>query len=425
MAQPLESFDPELSFALGAEGKRQVETLELAASENIVSPRVREAMASALVNKYAPGLPGNRYHGGCDFVDIAERLAMERATSLFGAESASVQPYSWVQANMAAYFAILRPGDPILCMDPSLQGQGQMAHGGPLHFSGTLYRTHFYGVHRATHCIDYDQVRDLALKYRPKLIVAGAGAHPRLLDYARFRSIADEGGATLLADMDPMAGIVAAGLAPSPVPHAHVVTATTHKTLRGPWGGLILCSRDLARKINLNISPGIQGAPLCQIVAAKAAALKEASTPGFKIYAAQVLDNARALAAAFLDRGYSLVSGGTDTHLIQVDLSAKDLPNNDLSGEHAERLLELAGIMVNKTRIPFDPRAPLAVSGLCMGTQALTSRGMKPSDMETVVDFIHRVLEQGKIGPASLALNQEIAAFARTFPAFEDTIAPE
>ncbi|MCG8566536.1 MAG: serine hydroxymethyltransferase [Desulfobacterales bacterium] len=417
MTMDLNGFDPELSFALGAEEKRQLETLELAASENIVSPRVREALGSALVNKYAPGVPGSRYHGGCDFVDIAEKLATERATSLFGTESASVQAYSGVQANMAVYFAILKPGDPILCMDPNLQGQGHMAHGGPLHFSGTLYRTHFYGVNGISHCIDYDQVRDLALRFRPKLIVAGSGAHPRLLDYARFRQIADEVGAQLLADMDPMAGIVAAGLSPSPVPHAHVVTATTHKTLRGPWGGLILCSRELVRKINLKTSPGIQGAPLCQVIAAKAAAFKEARTPAFKAYAAQVLDNARALARSFLDRGYRLVTGGTDTHLIQLDLS-----KTELSGEHAERLLELAGVMVNRIRIPFDPRSPLAVSGICMGTQALTSRGMGTGDMDQVADFIHRVLDQGKRGPAGLALSRDIAAFARSFPGFADTI---
>ena len=420
MTLDLNAFDPELSFALGAEEKRQLETLELAASENIVSPRVREAMGSALINKYAPGVPGNRYHGGCDFVDIAEKLATERATSLFGAESASVQAYSGVQANMAVYFALLKPGDPILCLDPNLQGQGQMAHGGPLHFSGTLYRTHFYGVNGISHCIDYDQVRDLALRYRPKLIVAGAGAHPRLLDYGLFRQIADEVDAKLLADMDPMAGIVAADLCPNPVPHAHVVTATTHKTLRGPWGGLILCSRELVRKINMNISPGIQGAPLCQVIAAKAAAFKEAKTHQFKAYAAQVLENAQALSRAFMDRGYRLVTGGTDTQLIQLDLS-----KGELSGEHAERLLELAGIMVDKIRIPFDPRSPMAVSGICMGTQALTSRGMGPEDMVTVADFIHRILSAGKRGPAGVELSRDIAAFARSFPAFADTICPD
>jgi len=414
--QDLCAFDPELALSIKAEETRQIDNLELIASENIVSARVREASASVLTNKYAEGYPGHRYYGGCDFVDISERLAMERAVALFGADHANVQPHSGSQANMAVYFSILKAGDTLLGMD--LSHGGHLTHGSPVNFSGMLYNTCFYGVSKETQTIDYDMVRDQALKHRPRIIVAGASAYPRIIDFKLFREIADEAGALLMVDMAHIAGLVAAGLHLNPVPHAHVVTSTTHKTLRGPRGGLILCGREMAKKINLKIFPGIQGGPLCHTIAAKAVAFKEAGTQGFKSYIRQVIQNAKALADALTNKGYYLTTGGTDNHLILVDLSERGI-----TGKDAENMLDRAGITVNKNMVPFDNQSPFVTSGIRMGSQALTSRGMKAPDMVQVADFIHSVLTNGD--NESVDVREAVTAFSRSFPAFEDTVSLE
>jgi glycine hydroxymethyltransferase len=410
------SYDPELGNAIRAEENRQADTLELIASENIVSPRVREAAGSVLTNKYAEGYPGHRYYGGCDYVDISERLAIQRACDLFDAPHANVQPHSGSQANMAVYFSVIQPGDTILGMD--LSHGGHLTHGASVNFSGLFYKTCFYGVSPETGRIDYDMVRDQALKYRPKIIVAGASAYPRVIDFSIFRQIADECGALLMADMAHIAGLVAAGLHPSPVPHAHFVTSTTHKTLRGPRGGMILCGPDMEKQINFRIFPGIQGGPLCHIIAAKAVAFKEAGTPGFRTYARQVTVNARTLAGALVKKGYHLITGGTDNHMILVDLSYRGI-----TGKAAEHLLELAGITVNKNMIPFDQQPPLVTSGIRLGSQALTSRGMNADDMIHIAEFIDQALTSGKNESRCTDIRQEVTAFSRSFPAFEDTVA--
>lgn len=411
----LASFDPELAFAIHSEEKRQTDTLELIASENIVSPRIREASASVLTNKYAEGYPGKRYYGGCRCVDMSEQLAVERAVDLFKADHANVQPHSGSQANMGVYFSVLKPGDTLLGMD--LSHGGHLTHGSPVNFSGRIFNACFYGVSKTTQEIDFDMVRDQALKHRPRLITAGASAYPRTIDFKTFRDIADEVNAILMVDMAHIAGLIAAECHPSPFPHAHVVTSTTHKTLRGPRGGMILCTREMADEIDFKIFPGIQGGPLCHTIAAKAVALKEAGTPEFRIYAEQVIRNARSLADALTSKGYRLTTGGTDNHLILMDLSDKPI-----TGKEAEILLESAGITVNKNMVPFDKRSPKVTSGIRIGSQALTSRGMKEMDMVRIADFIHRILTLDS-GPAAYAdIKDEVTAFSSAFPDFEDTM---
>ncbi len=413
--QNLKSFDPELYTSIESERQRQIDNLELIASENIVSQRVMEASGSVLTNKYAEGYPLKRYYGGCDNVDISETLAIERAKSLFKAEHANVQPHSGSQANMGVYFSILKPGDSILGMD--LSHGGHLTHGSPVNFSGFLYKTFFYDVTRKTQRIDFDMVRDQALKYRPSIIVAGASAYPREIDFALFRQIADEAGSLLMVDMAHIAGLVAAQVHASPVPHAHFVTSTTHKTLRGPRGGFILCSEEMASKINLRIFPGIQGGPLCHTIAAKAVAFKEARTDSFKAYAKQVIINAKVLARELINSEYHLTTGGTDNHLMLLDLTHKKI-----TGKDAEKALDKAGITVNKNMVPFDKKSPFVTSGIRIGTQAMTSRGMKEDDMKQVAGFIDQALQNQDNDTVLSKTKQEVRAFSRSFPNFKDIV---
>ena len=381
----LEKTDPEVAEAIGLELNRQRTHLELIASENFVSEAVLEAAGTILTNKYAEGYPGKRYYGGCEFVDIAENLARERAKEIFGAEHANVQPHSGAQANTAVYFAVLEPGDLIMGMD--LAHGGHLTHGSPVSISGKYFKVVSYGVDRETQTIDYDMVRSVARQHRPKIIVAGASAYPRVIDFSAFGEIAKEIGAYLMVDMAHIAGLVAAGLHPSPVPHADFVTTTTHKTLRGPRGGMILCKEEYAKAVDKAVFPGIQGGPLMHIIAAKAVAFKEAQRPEFAAYQKQILANASALAEALLERGFNLVSGGTDTHLILVDLRSKNI-----TGKEAEALLDLSGITANKNAIPFDPEKPFVASGIRLGTPAVTTRGMKEPEMRKIAEAIDLVI---------------------------------
>lgn len=377
--------DPEVAEAIEKEERRQAEKLELIASENFVSRAVMAAQGCVMTNKYAEGYPGRRYYGGCEFVDIAESLAIERAKKLFGAEHANVQPHSGAQANTAVYFAFLKPGDTVLGMN--LSHGGHLTHGSPVNISGTYYRFVSYGVDEKTETIDYEAVARLAREYRPRMIVAGASAYPRVIDFARFAEIAREVGAVLMVDMAHIAGLVAAGLHPNPVPYSEVVTTTTHKTLRGPRGGMILCRGEYAAAIDRAVFPGTQGGPLMHVIAAKAVCLKEAMTEEFRRYQEQIVRNAQALAEGLKKRGFRLVSGGTDNHLMLVDLR----PQN-LTGKVAEKLLDEVRITVNKNTIPFDPQGPMVTSGIRLGTPALTSRGMKEAEMEVVAEAISLVL---------------------------------
>jgi glycine hydroxymethyltransferase len=381
----VEAADPEIAAALEAERRRQNEGLELIASENFVSPAVMATMGSVMTNKYAEGYPGKRYYGGCQFVDIGEDLARERAKELFGADHANVQPHSGAQANMSVYLAVLEPGDTMLGMD--LTHGGHLTHGHPLNQSGKQYEVVAYGVRRDTETIDYDRLRELALEHRPKLIVCGASAYPRIIDFERLRAIADEAGSLLMADIAHIAGLVASGLHPSPVPHCQFVTTTTHKTLRGPRGGLILCTGEWAEAIDKAVFPGIQGGPLMHTIAAKGVAFAEALKPEWKVYQRQVVENSAALCAAIADRGWRIVSGGTDNHLFLIDLGT-----DFISGKKAERWLGLADITVNKNTVPFDTRKPYIASGLRIGTPAITTRGMGTAEMEIIAELIHRVL---------------------------------
>ncbi len=385
----LESFDPAVFAAAVSEAERQEEGLELIASENFVSHAVLEALGTVMTNKYAEGLPGRRYYGGCEFVDVAEDLARERALRLFGAGHANVQPHSGAQANMAAYFSFLEPGDKILGMD--LSHGGHLTHGSPVNFSGRLFEVTSYGVGEEDGRIDYDLVRDRALEERPKMIVAGASAYPRTLDFSAFGEIAREVDARLLVDMAHIAGLVATGHHPSPVPHADVVTTTTHKTLRGPRGGLVLCREEHAKIIDKSVFPFLQGGPLMHVVAAKAVAFLEALQPDFSEYSAQVVANARALGEGLLGHGFHLVSGGTDNHLILVDLRPS---HEDLTGKDAEHALEVAGVTVNKNTVPGETRSPFVTSGLRIGTPAITTRGMKEPEMRQIADWIAFVLAE-------------------------------
>jgi glycine hydroxymethyltransferase len=414
----LRTTDPEIARAILLETRRQGAKLELIASENFASEAVFEAQNSVLMNKYAEGYPGRRYYGGCEHVDIAERLAIERAKLLFAADHANVQPHSGTQANMQAYFSLLEPGDTILGLN--LAHGGHLSHGHPVNFSGRYFKTAFYGVERETGTIDYDQVRLAALAARPKLIIAGASAYPRILDFARFAAVAEEVGAILLADIAHIAGLVAAGLHPSPVPHAAVVTSTTHKTLRGPRGGLILCRESVAKAIDKNVFPGFQGGPLMHVIAAKAVAFHEALQPEFKDYQGHVLANARVLAAELSGSGLRLVSGGTDNHLMLVDLGPLGI-----TGREAEIWLDEAGITVNKNSIPYDPQPPTVTSGIRLGTPALTTRGMREGEMRIVARLICRTLA-GR-GEAAIAreVRDAVAELTAGFPLYAERLAAD
>jgi len=381
----LETFDPAVAEAIRHETERQEYNLELIASENFVSEAVMEAQGSVLTNKYAEGYPGKRYYGGCHHVDVVENLAIERAKELFGADHANVQPHSGSQANMAVYFTVLKPGDTILGMN--LSHGGHLTHGSPVNFSGRFFNVIPYGVSQETETIDYDEVERLALEHKPKLIVVGASAYPRVLDFAAFRAVADKVGALVMVDMAHIAGLVAAGLHPNPVPYAEFVTTTTHKTLRGPRGGMILCREEFAKTLNSNIFPGIQGGPLMHVIAAKAVAFKEALAPEFKTYQEQIVKNARTLADELMKRGFRLVSGGTDNHLMLVNLTG-----TELTGKVAEETLDKAGITVNKNTVPFETRSPFVTSGFRIGTPAATSHGLKEAEMVEVAGLIAEAL---------------------------------
>ena len=410
----LDASDPEIANLIRHEIDRQNRGLELIASENFVSPAVLEAMGSALTNKYAEGLPKKRYYGGCEVVDEVEQLAIDRAKALFAAEHANVQPHSGAQANLAAYLAVLKPGEPLMGL--ALPHGGHLTHGSPVNFSGSLFRAVPYGVREDTGRIDYDEVRTIARAERPRLLIAGGSAYARVFDFPVMRSIADEIGATFLVDMSHFAGLVAGGVHPSPVPHAHIVTTTTHKTLRGPRGGLILCRADLAKAVDKQVFPGTQGGPLEHVIAAKAVALAEASTPAFASYAAQVVKNAQALAAALVARGYAIVSGGTDTHLMLVDLRPKGL-----TGKEAEQLLDRADITVNKNTVPGDPQSPFVTSGIRLGTPALTTRGFAEPEMERVADLIDTVLT-GRDEASLSRVKDDVRALTDAFPLYAERV---
>ncbi len=413
--------DPAVAEAIEAERTRQNEGLELIASENFVSLGVMAAMGSVMTNKYAEGYPGKRYYGGCKHVDVAEDLARDRAKTLFGADHANVQPHSGAQANMGVYLAVMKPGDTLLGMD--LTHGGHLTHGHPLNFSGMEYNVVAYGVEKESETIDYDAVRALALEHSPRLIVCGASAYPRTIDFERMRSIADEAGSLLMADMAHIAGLVAAGLHPSPVPHCHFVTTTTHKTLRGPRGGMILCTEEWAAAIDKAVFPGVQGGPLMHVIAAKAVAFAEALKPEWNAYQKKVVENSVALCVAMKAKGWRIVSGGTDNHLFLIDLGA-----DFISGKKAERWLGLADITVNKNTVPFDTRKPYIASGLRIGTPAITSRGMGVAEMEIIATLIDRVLraDEDKEDPAKLAafgaemdaVKAEVHALTAKFPLY-------
>jgi glycine hydroxymethyltransferase len=409
MPSPLELQDPEVASAIAADIRRQTDEINLIASENYASAAVLAATGSVLTNKYAEGYPGRRYYAGCENADEVERLAINRAKELFGVEHANVQPHSGSQANMAAYFATMQVGDRVLGMQ--LDQGGHLTHGSPVNFSGKLYEFASYGVLREEETIDYDAVEAVAKEFRPQLIVTGATAYPRIIDFKRFRAIADEVEALLLVDMAHIAGLIAAGVHPSPVPHADVITSTTHKTLRGPRGAMILCRADLRRKVNSAVFPNAQGGPMIHAIAAKAVAFGEAATPEFKQYSAAVVENARALAGALQSGGLRVVSGGTDTHLMLVDVSRRSL-----TGQEAQDTLRAAGIIVNKNNIPFDPLPPRVTSGIRVGTPAITSRGMDAADMDTVAGFILEALATPGDDAALARLRKRVVRFASGCP---------
>ena len=407
----LAQADPEVAAAVDHETLRQHEGLEMIASENFVSEAVLEAAGSVFTNRYAEGYPGRRYYGGCEYADVVENLARDRATQIFGAEHANVQPHSGSQANAAAYMAVLQPGDTILGLD--LAHGGHLTHGHKLSFSGKLYRPTFYTVRRDTEMIDYDELESIAEREKPKVIMGGGSAYPRMWDFARMRQIADKVGATYIFDMAHIAGLVAGGVHPSPVPHAHITTTTTHKTLRGPRAGLILCGQALAAAVDKAVFPGQQGGPLVHIVAAKAVAFGEALRPEFKTYSAQIVTNAQVLAAALKEAGYRIVSGGTDNHLMLVDVFEKGI-----LGSEAELALGKAGITVNKNAIPYDVNPPLKPSGIRIGTPALTTRGMKEPEMRQIAIWITKALEQRNDDAALERIRKEVAELAERFPLY-------
>ena len=407
----LETYDPQIAEAIRHETERQEFNLELIASENFVSEAVLEAQGSVMTNKYAEGYPGKRYYGGCHHVDVVENLAIERAKELFGADHANVQPHSGSQANMAVYFSVLKPGDTILGMN--LSHGGHLTHGSPVNFSGRFFNVVPYGVSKETETIDFNEVERLTLEHRPKMIVVGASAYPRVLDFAAFRTIADKVGAVVMVDMAHIAGLVAAGLHPNPVPYAEFVTTTTHKTLRGPRGGMILCREEFAKTLNSNIFPGIQGGPLMHVIAAKAVAFKEALTPEFKVYQEQIVKNAKVLAAELMKRGFRLVSGGTDNHLMLVNLTG-----TELTGKVAEESLDKAGITVNKNTVPFETRSPFVTSGFRVGTPAATTHGLKEAEMVEVAGFIAEALANVNNEAKLTEIRGRVNALMRRFPLY-------
>jgi len=417
MSKPLVETDPEIARAIADEARRQHEGLELIASENFVSMPVLEAAGSVFTNKYAEGYPGKRYYGGCEFADVVENLARERAKQLFGAEHANVQPHSGSQANMSAYMSVLQPGDAILGLN--LAHGGHLTHGHPLNFSGKMYKIIPYGVRKDTETIDYDELEQIAERERPKLIVGGASAYSRIIDFARMRQIADKVGAMYMVDMAHIAGLVAGGAHPSPVPHCHIVTTTTHKTLRGPRGGMVLCHQDLAAAVDKIVFPGIQGGPLVHIIAAKAACFLEALQPAFKDYARQVVANAKVLAQKMMDEGYRVISGGTDTHLFLIDVFAKGI-----LGSEGEIALGEAGMTVNKNAIPFDANPPFKPSGVRIGTPALTTRGMKEKEMLQVGAWIAEALNHHKEPQVLSRIRRQVLELADVFPLYPELRVP-
>ncbi|HEY6198177.1 MAG TPA: serine hydroxymethyltransferase [Candidatus Binatia bacterium] len=411
----LQKTDPEVFAAIEKETARLEDNLELIASENAVSEAVLEAQGSVMTNKYAEGYPGKRYYGGCEFVDIVEDLAIARAKELFGADHVNVQPHSGSQANMAVYFAQLQPGDTILAMD--LTHGGHLTHGSPVNFSGKFFKVVPYGVRRSDERIDYDAMRELARQHRPKMIVVGYSAYPREIDFRPFREAADEVGAVIMVDIAHFAGLVAAGVHPSPVPHAEFVTTTTHKTLRGPRGGMIMCREAFAKSLNSSVFPGNQGGPLMHVIAAKAVALKEALTPEFKDYQRQIVKNAKALAAALMKKGFKLISGGTDNHLMLVDLR-----QSELTGKVAQETLDKARITVNRNTVPFETRSPFVTSGIRIGTPAVTTRGMKEKEMETIADLIGRALNNVSDDAALRSVGDDVRELCRKFPIYPNRL---
>lgn len=409
----LAQVDPEVAQAIRQEVRRQAGTLEMIASENFVSKAVLEAQGSVMTNKYAEGYPGKRYYGGCDYMDIVENLAIERCKQLFGCDHVNVQPHSGTQANMGVYFAVLNPGDTILGMN--LSHGGHLSHGSPANFSGRLYNVVSYGVHRETEMIDFNEVEEQARRHRPKLIVVGASAYPRIIDFEPFRKIADMVGAVIMADIAHIAGLVAVGLHPSPVMCCEFVTSTTHKTLRGPRGGFIMCRAEFAQVINSRVFPGMQGGPLMHVIAAKAVAFKEALSEEFRAYQQQIVKNAQALAATLRNEGFRLVSGGTDNHMMLVDLTPQGI-----TGKEAQETLERAGITVNKNGIPFDTKGPTITSGIRIGTPALTTRGMKEAEMEFIGHLIGSVLQDMHNEAYLTCVRNEVSALCERFPLYPD-----
>lgn len=409
----IEHFDDELFQAIAEEQRRQEDHIELIASENYVSPRVLEAQGSVLTNKYAEGYPGKRYYGGCEYVDVAESLAITRAKKLFGADYVNVQPHSGSQANAAVLMALLEPGDVILGM--ALPHGGHLTHGSKVNFSGKLYEAVTYGVDEQTGLIDYNVLEKLALEHKPKLIIAGFSAYSRVLDWPRFRAIADKVGAYLMADVAHVAGLIAVGLYPSPVPYADVVTTTTHKTLRGPRGGLILCraNEDIEKKLNSSVFPGMQGGPLMHVIAAKAVAFAEALLPEFKLYQQQVLANAKTMCSVLMSRGYNIVSGGTENHLLLVDLI-----NKDITGKDADAALSKANITVNKNSVPNDPRSPFVTSGLRLGTPAITTRGFKEQEVTLLSNWVADILDDINNEATIARVKEDVLRLCREFPVY-------
>ncbi len=411
----LEKTDPDINRAIKAETRRQAQNIELIASENFVSEAVLEAQGCIMTNKYAEGYPGNRYYGGCEFVDVAENLAIERCKKLFGADHANVQPHSGTQANMAVYFAAVQPGDTVLGMN--LSHGGHLSHGSPANFSGKFYKIVAYGVNRETETIDYDEVKKVAQEHKPKLIVVGASAYPRTIDFEKFRKVADEVGAVIMADIAHIAGLVAAGLHPSPIPVCEYVTSTTHKTLRGPRGGIIMCKQDYAKTLNSRVFPGSQGGPLMHIIAAKAVAFQEALRPEFKEYQKQIIKNAQAMADELKNQGLRLVSGGTDNHLMLVDLTT-----TGVTGKEAQDALDRAHITVNKNGIPFDTKGPQITSGIRIGTPAVTTRGMKEKEMREIASLIAEVIKNINNEAKIKAVAEKVNGICSRFPLYQHRI---
>ncbi len=415
MYQSLLDVDPKVAHAIQSEVRRQAGTLELIASENFVSPAILEAVGSVFTNKYAEGYPGRRYYGGCQYVDVVEQLAIDRAKKLFGADHANVQPHSGTQANVETYLALLKPGDKILGMN--LSHGGHLTHGHPLNFSGRFFEVVPYGVDRETEQIDYDALEDLAMREKPKMIVAGASAYGRVIHFDRFGEIAKKSGALLMADMAHIAGLIAVGIHPSPVPYSDVVTSTTHKTLRGPRSGMILCTEEHKKAINRSVFPGNQGGPLVHVIAAKAVCFKEAMADGFKDYQKQIVSNAKALAAGLSERGYRIVSGGTDNHVFLVDVFSRGI-----TGKQAEEALEEAAITVNKNTIPFDQHPPLVTSGIRIGTPALTTRGMAEAEMQQIGSMIADVLDDIDNEQTARRVSQDVGELCARFPLYADLV---